>query len=916
MLDKSLIRIINNGRCFVLIGSGPSCEVGYPSWQRLAELTYKELENKGIVLDSASYKKFLENNEYPEFFKLAECDLGDRNVLVNLIRSLLTPPSKDQGVLYELISSWPFSCYLTTNYDDEIVTHLSSLKEHFVVLRNNQKDFYSMRDGASHFIQKLHSDLDHPDEVILTSSDYNRFYIEDAGRYFRDKLRQVFEMFDIFIIGHSLMDPDIKYVLQMARKTAGPLHPIYMAAADFTKADEQEYQEKYNIVLIRYSNSDGTHSELRRMLKTADRYIVPRNSRSEKEKTTEISKEEVESAAALFLYRRLNEVQITANLSPFILTGLFLSDAGELSKEELVTLPSLKTFSRTGVAFVEALEESLQSLVKQGLVSEVDGKYVISKSGGERVKKYQAIRETEKDRAYGQFCLNLKNGYSDITEEQLQKCRQFAERVIITCFASRGLTIANQVFADQSTSHEELSDIFGHVTDMACKLDGMELKATFVEAMHMFLVEPNLPQKEYLASISQGFFLYHLLGLDPKCSQLRRDVFQSTLWICDSSVLLPLAAAGCHNHEYASELFQLLTDAKAELFTTPNLLQEAWEHFQWASNFIRKNGVESSEFLRASLVIGSYSQNLFLDGYIRLSAEGQIGSYKDYLKLILPQGIDKSSFEAQITKAGVHVMDISDIDGFVQEDIEEIEEAKILIQKKRQESGTYRSELQIISEAEVWVFLENLRSGKYSLPGLNDKLESVYFISKSRVLDRVFNPKTVSTWSQEAIYRYVTALPGKEIIPDLLQQCMLHEYAVISFIDKDRYIRYFGPSINTAKLSYKNERTKYISEIEDTHAGQLDKAFELTPDLEKPFFVSQMGWKLAEASRRGEKLAMQRTKEAEAKVKKLESEKDQAWKTREKRRKEHEEGRLRNIKDPKHLSKRRKQAKKRKKKGK
>ena len=669
MFDKRLIRTINNGRCLVLVGSGPSCEVGYPSWQRLAELTYAELTKKGRVSDSKSYEKYLADKKYPELFRQAERDLGDRIALVNLIKPLLTLPAKNQGVLYELISKWPFACYLTTNYDDEIATCLAKLNEHFTVIRNRQEDFYSLRDGASHLIQKLHSDLNHPDEVVLTSSDYQRFYVEDSGQYFRDKLRQVFEMFDVFIIGHSLSDPDIDFVLQLARKTASPQHPIYMVAADFTKADEQEYLEKYNIVLVQYSNRDGTHSELRRMLKTADRFIVPRHRLRERSETAARPEEELESAIALFLYRRLQGVQATDYLSPLILAGLSSADDKGIVIENIASLPALNNFTKRGTNSEEAIREAMENLIQQGLVSTVAEKFTITSSGRAKVQEYQAIRKTEKDQAYGQFRLNLKTNYGGLTDLQLEQCQKLAEEVIVASFANRGLVIANQVFSGQSASPGELSDVFGYVSDRAAEIDDMGLRAAFVEAVHQFLVEPSPPQRKYLASVSQGYFLYHLLGLDPKCCQVRQDIFQRTRWLCDSSVILPLVAAGCHNHDYAVELFETLADAKALLYTTPKLLQEAWEHFDWALRFMKTTGAESPEFLRAALVRGSYKQNLFLDGYIRLSADGRVGTFKDYLDLILPHGtIDRSSFDRSITQAGICVSNISDIKGFIQED--------------------------------------------------------------------------------------------------------------------------------------------------------------------------------------------------------------------------------------------------------
>ena len=243
MFDKQLIRKINTGRCLILVGSGPSCEIGYPDWKELANHVYKKLDQMGKIKDHKSYTNFLDKNELPELFRLAESDCGSRNVLINLIKPILKANERKQGVIYELISKWPFACYLTTNFDDELNSYLSK-HEYFEDIMNRKDDFYIWRDGVNNIIQKLHSDLLHPDDVILTSRDYDRLYTNASGDYFRVKLRQIFEMFDVLIIGHSFSDPDIKYILQKARETSSPQHPIYMVSTGYTSAVEQEYLEK------------------------------------------------------------------------------------------------------------------------------------------------------------------------------------------------------------------------------------------------------------------------------------------------------------------------------------------------------------------------------------------------------------------------------------------------------------------------------------------------------------------------------------------------------------------------------------------------------------------------------------------------------------------------------------------------
>lgn len=915
MIDRRLVRRINSGRCFVLVGSGPSCEVGYPSWHSLAEGTYKKLAQDGYVKDKKSYESYLEKKKYPELFRQAEVDIGNRAKLIDLLVSLLIPSVKGNGFIYKMLSNWPFACYLTTNYDDELASYLGQTGEYFNVLRNRPEDFYPIRDGATHLIQKLHSDLYHPDEVVLTSADYRKLYVDDQGQYFRDKLRQIMEMFAVLIIGHSLSDPDIDYILQMARKTASPIHPIYMIATGFNLADEREFLEKYNILLLRYQNPDGKHSRLRRMLSTVDRFITPRGQWRDRMPMPMPPPDEVQAASTLFLFRRLQPAQCTANVSPLVLAAISTVPEPGIGLEELTNLSPLKAVFKTGTDLLDAVRDNLSNLAREGLISEHAGKYWITKVGLEKVQEYQAVKDNEKAQAYGQFAADLRKAYSSLTGTQEEMCKQLAEKAIVTTFASRGLTIANRIFAGQSAGPDELSDIFGYFSEVANNLEDFELRASFVEAMYELIVSPNAPQKKYLASISQGYFLFHLLGLDPRCTRLRREIFEKTLWLCDSSVILPLVAIGCSNHDYAIELFRMLVRAQAVLYTTPKLLQEAWEHFDWAVEFVKTHGLESPEFIRVALVKGSYKQNLFLDGYIRLSAEGRIGNFGDYLNLISPKGRDRFSFEDNITQRGIRVLTVSSLKGFVTEDWLEIEDLKAAIKQEREQKGTYRSDLQVESEAEVGVLVKQLRSGKFSLPDAHTAVERFYFVSQSRILDKVLPSESVTTWTPEAVYRYLSALPEEHTDPELLQQCMLHEYfyAGVSFIDKERYLRFFGPSVDAAKASYKQEKEKYIAEIEQAHVKNLDEAFDRTPDLEKPFFVAQMGWKLAEAARQREEYAKLRAAEAEAKVKRLEAEKEKAWRIRDKKKQEQETAHLRNLQDPKHVRKREKQAKKRRK---
>ena len=166
MIDQRLISSINSGRCFALVGSGPSCEAGYPSWSALAQSAFDDLSRRDSEIDHRSYQILLERKKYPELFRQVERDLDDdREQLAELLKKLLSPKPTRRAPLYDLLCKWPFAGYLTTNFDNEIANRLVSMNEHYKVIRNRPADFHVWREGVSRIIQKLHSDLDHPEEA-------------------------------------------------------------------------------------------------------------------------------------------------------------------------------------------------------------------------------------------------------------------------------------------------------------------------------------------------------------------------------------------------------------------------------------------------------------------------------------------------------------------------------------------------------------------------------------------------------------------------------------------------------------------------------------------------------------------------------------------------------------------------------
>ena len=83
------------------------------------------------LTDEASYQGYFTTKAYPELFRLAEFDIGGRAALCAFLKQALVSPRHAKGAIYEILAQWPFACYLTTNYDDELQQYLAAIGQHF-----------------------------------------------------------------------------------------------------------------------------------------------------------------------------------------------------------------------------------------------------------------------------------------------------------------------------------------------------------------------------------------------------------------------------------------------------------------------------------------------------------------------------------------------------------------------------------------------------------------------------------------------------------------------------------------------------------------------------------------------------------------------------------------------------------------
>src|SRR5262249_43238450 len=257
-----------------------------------------------------------------------------------------------------------------------------------------------------------------------------------------------------------------------------------------------------------------------------------------------------------------------------------------------------------------------------------------------------------------------------------------------------------------------------------------------------------------------------------------------------------------------------------------------------------------------------------------------------------------ANFAARLSASAIFIVDMPTLEGYKVEDLGELPPMQDKIREDRTARGILRSNLQVEAEAEVLHIIHSLRNGQYRLSSV---FERVYFVSQSNVLNRISHREDVITWSPEAVYRYLLAIPGKLPPVDLLHECILNEYfyAGVSFIDEPRYLKFFGSAINTAKLVYNEQKEAYLRDTEAISLTELDDRFEKLPDLHKPLFVSRMEFRNASNAQQAAEAANRRADALAEQVRRLESEKKKGWRSIERKRKLQAEAEGKKRLDPK-----------------
>jgi hypothetical protein len=201
---KKYAGAIPDGNVAIFAGAGLSAAAGFVNWAQLLAPFAGEL---GLNI-------LREQDHLVRFAQYSQNHKGGNRAHLNDALITAFPTEVSPTANHKILARLPIRTYWTTNYDRLIETALTDAKK-IVDVKHLDSQLPNTKPRRDAVLYKMHGDVDHPQEAVLTRDDYERYSHKRPG--FLNALVGDLTGKTFLFLGFSFTDPNLEHVLSQLR---------------------------------------------------------------------------------------------------------------------------------------------------------------------------------------------------------------------------------------------------------------------------------------------------------------------------------------------------------------------------------------------------------------------------------------------------------------------------------------------------------------------------------------------------------------------------------------------------------------------------------------------------------------------------------------------------------------------------
>lgn len=199
---ETFVKELEEENVAIFAGAGLSVGAGYVDWRKLLQPIAEELD--------------LDIDQEHDLISIAQYHLNEKQNRSGLNRVLIEQLSPGHAPTenHRILARLPIKTYWTTNYDKLVEESLKAVGK-IPDVKYTVDHLKLTKPKRDAIVYKMHGDIDHPDNAVLTKDDYEQYQVT-RGQYVTALSGDLVSKMFLFL-GFSFTDPNLDYILSRVR---------------------------------------------------------------------------------------------------------------------------------------------------------------------------------------------------------------------------------------------------------------------------------------------------------------------------------------------------------------------------------------------------------------------------------------------------------------------------------------------------------------------------------------------------------------------------------------------------------------------------------------------------------------------------------------------------------------------------